>query len=40
MRTWAGMCAVLVIIAVAFTGCIGVKTQPVPRPETPSLFVD
>jgi len=40
MRIWTGICAVLVIAAVVLTGCIGVKTLPVPRPETPSLFVD
>ena len=40
MRIWTGLCAVLVIAAVVLTGCIGVKTLPVPRPETPSLFVD
>jgi hypothetical protein len=40
MRTWTGIFAVLVITALVMTGCLGVKTSPVPRPATPTLFVD
>jgi hypothetical protein len=40
MRTWTGICAVLVVTAIVLTGCLGVKTQPVSRPATPTLFVD
>ncbi|MDD1681460.1 MAG: hypothetical protein LUQ35_07605 [Methanoregula sp.] len=40
MRTWAGICAVLVVTAAVLTGCLGTKTLPVPDPAEPTLFVD
>jgi hypothetical protein len=40
MRTWAGICAVLVVTAIVLTGCLGTKTLPVPDPAEPKLFVD
>jgi hypothetical protein len=40
MRTWTGVCAVLVVTAIVLTGCLGVKTPTVSRPATPTLFVD
>jgi hypothetical protein len=40
MRRWTGICAVLVVTAVVFTGCLGPKTLPVPNPTSPTLFVD
>jgi hypothetical protein len=40
MRTWAGICAVMVVTAVVLTGCIGTKTLPVPDHAEPTLFVD
>lgn len=40
MRTWAGICAVLVVTAVVLTGCSGTKTLPVPNPAEPTLFAD
>lgn len=40
MRTWSGICVVLVVAALMLTGCLGVKTPPVSRPAAPVLFVD
>jgi hypothetical protein len=40
MRTWTGICAVLVVAAIVLAGCISVKTPPVSKPEAPTLFVD
>jgi hypothetical protein len=40
VRTWTGICAVLVVTAIVLTGCLGMKTPPVSRPATPDLFVD
>ena len=40
MRTWTGICAVLVVTAVVFTGCLGGKTPAVTDPANPTLFVD
>jgi hypothetical protein len=40
MRTWKGICAMLVVAAIVLTGCLGVKTPPVSRPAAPTLFVD
>lgn len=40
MRTWSGICVVLVVAALMLTGCLGVKTPPVSRPAAPALFVD
>jgi hypothetical protein len=40
MRRWTGICAILVVSTLVLTGCVGVKTQPVPRPAAPTLFVD
>ena len=40
MRTWTGICAVLVVTAIVLMGCLGVKTPQVSRPATPDLFVD
>ncbi|HSQ93597.1 MAG TPA: hypothetical protein VLL74_04825 [Methanoregula sp.] len=40
MRTWTGLLAVVMVTAVALTGCLGVKTPPITQPETPTLFVD
>jgi hypothetical protein len=40
MRIGTGICAVLIVTAALFTGCLGVKTPQVSRPETPTLFVD
>ncbi len=40
MRTWTGVCAVLVVAAIVLTGCLGMKTPPVPDHAAPILFVD
>jgi hypothetical protein len=40
VRTWSGVCVVLVVAALVLTGCLGVKTPPVSRPAAPALFVD
>jgi hypothetical protein len=40
MRTWSGVCAVLLVVAIVLTGCLGMKTPPVSRSAAPTLFVD
>lgn len=40
MRTWTGICMVLVVTALMLAGCIGGKTPAVTAPATPTLFVD
>lgn len=40
MRTGTGIFAVLIVTALAMTGCLGMKTLPVPRTPAPSLIVD
>lgn len=40
MRIWTGAGVILVVTALMLTGCLGMKTPPVPRPEAPALFVD
>jgi hypothetical protein len=40
MKGWAGTGALLVVAAIVLTGCLGVKTPPVPGHEAPTLFVD
>jgi hypothetical protein len=40
VRTWSGICVVLVIAALMLTGCLGVKAPVVSRPAAPALFVD
>jgi hypothetical protein len=40
MRTWTGMCTVLVVAAIVLAGCLGMKPPQVPLPAAPTLFVD
>lgn len=40
MKTWTGMCAVLVLTALVVTGCLGGENPTVPDPGNPALFVD
>ena len=40
MKSWACICAVLMVTAIVLTACLGVKNPPVPGPATPTLFVD
>ena len=40
MRTWTGICAVLVVAAIVLTGCLGLKTPAVSPTAAPTLFID
>lgn len=40
MRTWTGICAMLMVTAVVVTGCLGGKTPADLEPANPTLFVD
>lgn len=40
IKTWTGICAMLVVAAIVLAGCLGMKTPPVPEPATPTLFID
>ncbi len=40
MRRLTWICAVLVVTAALFTGCLATKTLPTPNPANPTLFVD
>ena len=40
MRTWTCICAMLVVVTLVLTGCLGMKAPPVSRPAAPALFVD
>jgi hypothetical protein len=40
MKTWTGICTVLVVTALVVTGCLGGKNPAVPDPGNPALFVD
>jgi hypothetical protein len=37
---WTGIGAVLVVMAIVLSGCLGAKPMPVPKPTNPTLFVD
>jgi hypothetical protein len=40
MRTWRGICTVLVVTAIVLAGCLGTKTPAIPNTASPTLFVD
>ena len=40
MWRWTGISAVLVVIAIVLSGCLGAKPMPAPNPANPTLFVD
>jgi hypothetical protein len=40
MRSGICICAVIVVISVALSGCLGMKTLPVSPPAAPALLVD
>jgi len=40
MRTWRGICIVLVVTAIVLAGCLGTKTPAIPDTANPNLFVD
>ncbi|MHB8163777.1 MAG: hypothetical protein ACYDDV_05420 [Methanoregula sp.] len=40
IRKWIAIGIIVILTAVAISGCLGVKTPPVSRPATPGIFVD